>query len=92
MSLCISRNDYDPVSGTLILEFPGPGGDGGSGIYEYYNVPVFEAAGLETANSKGEYFNHFIRDNYSYQRVSGFEQMNRDYQDSLGSGLRGFKP
>ena len=90
MSLCISRQEYNVDSGTLTLEFPGPGGRGGVGIYEYYNVPVYEAAGMEVASSKGEYFNRNIRDHYSYMHVSGFEQMGRDYQDSLGSALRGF--
>lgn len=88
MSTCISNLDYDPASGTLTLTFPGPGGHGGSGVYEYYDVPVFEAAGLTEAGSQGEYFNQNIRDHYAFERISGYEQTVRDYQSTIAAQIR----
>ena len=46
---------YDPASETLEVEFR-------TGIYQYVGVPTDRYEGLMAAESKGAYFNQFIRD------------------------------
>ena len=60
---CVTGLIYDPVSGKMVVEF-----DHG-GIYEYSDVDAMTAAGFETADSKGEYFNDNIRGRYGFRRV-----------------------
>ena len=55
---------YDLPSSVLEIEFTGEGR-----IYEYYDVPLSVYSELMAAPSKGEYFNEYIRDMYSYQQV-----------------------
>ena len=59
----LSSVDYD-WSGTLTIEFHS------GGVYEYYNVPPSEYAGLMNASSHGEYFHAHIKKRYDYQRIA----------------------
>jgi KTSC domain-containing protein len=54
--------DYD-WRGTLTIAFHS------GGVYEYYQVPYSEYAGLMDASSHGGYFHAHIKDRYSYQKV-----------------------
>lgn len=71
-SRCVQSFDYDLESETLTIEFPGnePGARGGAGTYEYTGVPLSEFVNFAQAGSLGTYFNLYIRDRYSYNRVS----------------------
>ena len=64
-SECIENVNFNPQTGTLQVTFHNPQ----IGKWEYYNVPVYEAAGLISASSRGAYFNQFIRDRYEYSHV-----------------------
>jgi hypothetical protein len=55
--------DYD-WSGTLTIEFHS------GGVYEYYNVPHSEYAGLMRASSHGRYFHAYIKDQYDCRRIA----------------------
>jgi hypothetical protein len=55
---------YEPE--VLILEVEFCSG----GIYQYFGVPAFAHTALMSAPSKGRYFNAYIKDVYSYQRIS----------------------
>ena len=53
---------YDPDNEIMELEFI-------SGeVYQYLNVPVIHFTGFMNAVSHGEYFNQFIKDQYSFIR------------------------
>jgi len=68
-STCVANVEYDPETLELEIEFVGPP-YGGSGTWTYFEVPPDEAAGLLGAGSKGEYFNQYIRDRYSFERTA----------------------
>lgn len=51
-------------AGTLTLEF------NAGGTYEYYNVPQEVVSELQQAQSAGSYFHKFIREKYSFKRLS----------------------
>ena len=54
---------YDPKAETLEVEF-------GSGrVYQYYDVPANLYDELMQASLKGQYFNTYIKDRYSFSRV-----------------------
>lgn len=55
---------YDVASSVLEIEFTGEGR-----IYEYYDVPLSVYLELMAAGSKGQYFNEYIKDMYSYQEI-----------------------
>ena len=55
--------DYDPWSGTLTIVFHG------GRIYEYYQVPHHEYAGLVNASSHGKYHHEHIKKDHPCQRV-----------------------
>lgn len=55
---------YDLASSILEVEFTGEGR-----IYDYFDVPLSIYSELMAAESKGEYFNNYIRDLYSYQQL-----------------------
>lgn len=59
-STAIRRAEYNPQTRVLSIWF-GPSG----GPYNYYSVPARIWNGLQTASSKGAYFNMFIRDQYA---------------------------
>ena len=54
---------YDPASATLEVEFR-------TGIYQYFGVPAERYEGLMDAESKGAYFNQFIRDVYPFLKIA----------------------
>ena len=59
----ISSVGYDPLDGTLEVEF-----HGGS-IYQYSDVPASVYRDLLDAPSKGAYFNAHIRTTYPHRRL-----------------------
>ncbi len=54
---------YEPQTMTLEVEFL----DGG--LYQYFDVPEAEYAGLISADSIGGYLNHNIKGHYRYARI-----------------------
>lgn len=54
---------YCPLSGILDVELR----DGS--LYRYYRVPVYIGWNLLCADSKGRYFNQYVRAAFAYQRV-----------------------
>lgn len=60
-STAIKSVGYDPQSSVLEIEFV-------SGkVYQYFDVPTHIHSGLMSAESKGRYFNHTIKDQYRYR-------------------------
>ena len=55
---------YSPTQATLEVEFKH------GAIYRYLDVPVDVFESFVAADSKGTFFNHAVKDCYSYQRVS----------------------
>lgn len=53
----------DYWGGTLTIAFHS------GGVYEYFNVPHSEYAGLMQASSHGKYFHAHIKNRYAYRRV-----------------------
>jgi hypothetical protein len=62
-SECVASLAYDVTSNELTVEF------NQRGTYKYSDVPLDEYANFQGADSKGAYFNLYIRDQYSYERV-----------------------
>jgi hypothetical protein len=54
---------YDPVNETLELELRR------GRIYQYFQVDEDILRQLLTADSKGRYFNAYIKDQYPYRRI-----------------------
>jgi hypothetical protein len=54
----------DYWNGTLTIAFHS------DGVYEYYDVPYSEYAGLLQASSHGKYFQTNIKGRYSYKRIA----------------------
>ena len=54
----------DYWGGTLVIAFHS------GGVYEYYHVPYSEYAGLMRADSHGKYFHAYIKNRYSYRKIS----------------------
>ena len=54
--------DFD-WSGTLTIAFHS------GGVYEFYQVPPSEYAGLMNAGSHGKYFSAHIKDQYPCRRI-----------------------
>jgi len=54
---------YSAFSETLEIEFHG------GRVYQYFDVPASEYAGLMAAGSHGTYFHAHIKDRYSYKKV-----------------------
>jgi hypothetical protein len=59
-SNAISAIDYDPASRQLRVSFPG------GNTYRYYDVPRGVYESFLHAESKGLYFNGYIRDRYDF--------------------------
>ncbi|MFO0951460.1 MAG: KTSC domain-containing protein [Isosphaeraceae bacterium] len=59
-SRLIAAVGYDPAGSVLEVELRG------GRVYEYYDVPWSVYSELMSADSKGTYFNDFIRDLYAY--------------------------
>jgi len=54
---------YNPDSETLEIEFKS------TGVYEYYNVPLFMYERLMQAGSIGTFFNAEIKNSYACSKV-----------------------
>jgi len=54
---------YEPESETLEVEFKT------SGVYQYFNVPMFMHERLMTADSVGKFFNAEIKNAYPCSKV-----------------------
>lgn len=54
---------YDAASSILEVELLG------GSIYDYFDVPYSAFSEFLAADSKGEYFNEFIKDLYAYEVV-----------------------
>lgn len=63
-STLIRSVGYDLASSVLEIEFITE-----DRIYEYFDVPLSIYSELMAAESKGLYFNEYIKDMYSYQQV-----------------------
>lgn len=59
-STAIRAASYNAATMTLTIWFTRSGRS-----YDYYNVPPQIWQRLQMASSAGEYFNHFIRDQYA---------------------------
>lgn len=55
---------YDPLSKTLRVKF-----HSGS-VYDHFNVPNSKYSGLMSASSKGKYYSDYIKNTYTYRKVS----------------------
>lgn len=67
-SRCVASLDYsledESGRGDLTINFVN------RGSYIYHEVPLDVYVDLAGAGSQGQYFNLYIRDNYSYERIS----------------------
>lgn len=63
-STCVANVEYDPTTEEMIIEFVE------RGTYKYKGVGLSEYVDFETSGSQGKYFNNYIRDRYSYERVA----------------------
>jgi hypothetical protein len=55
---------YDAATQVLEIEFHN------TGCYQYFSVPEAAYTDLMLARSKGEHFNHDIKDQFSCRRIS----------------------
>lgn len=63
-STCVADLDYDlEGGGILTVTFQQ------RGTYEYHNVPVDVFVDFALSGSPGKFFNYYVRDKYSYERV-----------------------
>lgn len=60
----INAVDYDNQTRTLTILFHS------GGKYEFYNVPLNVYDSLLSAQSKGRYFDKFIKHYYRYQKIN----------------------
>lgn len=63
-STAIKSVVYHPAEHQLDIEFVT------GRLYRYADVPATVAEALRTAQSKGSFFNHFIRDRFRYHRLN----------------------
>lgn len=61
-SSAIARVEYDALSARMQIWFRG-----GSHAYNYYGVPSGVYQGLISAASAGQFYDHYIKDHYSYR-------------------------
>ncbi len=57
---------YDPGDSVLEIEIVA---QGRTRVYEFHDVPYSVFTELMDADSKGTYFNEFVRDLYSYEEL-----------------------
>lgn len=62
VSSLLAAMRYSPQA-TLDLEFRS------GAVYRYFTVPRAIAQGLRAADSKGAYFNRYIKNHFPYQRL-----------------------
>lgn len=67
-SLNYVPNEGDLSAGDLDVTFTGPP-NGGQGTWRYFDVPIDEYELFRDAASQGTYFNLYIRDQYSNERI-----------------------
>lgn len=72
-STLIRSVGYDPAGSVLEIEFVED-----DRVYEYDDVPFSVYSELMAAESKGMYFNEFIRDLYSCIRIDRDRDRDRD--------------
>lgn len=63
-STCIADVQYEPTTREMLVQFVE------RGTYKYHDVPIEDYVDFETAGSQGKYFNLYIRDKFSYERVA----------------------
>lgn len=63
-SSCIADITYDPETLDMTVEFVK------RGVYVYHAVPLDEMTDFQLSASQGRYFNLYIRDRYSFERIS----------------------
>jgi hypothetical protein len=63
-SRCVANVDYEPETQVLTIEFQQ------RGTYVYRDVPLDVFVDFADSGSQGRYFNLYIREKYSYERVS----------------------
>lgn len=63
-STCVANVDYDLETETLTVEFQA------RGTYTYRDFPLNEYVDFTQAGSRGRFFNLYIRDRYSYEKVA----------------------
>lgn len=61
-STVIANFEYDPETKTLEIRFVS------GAVYDYYEVPAAIYQKFKTAQSKGTYFNQFIKAMYPFER------------------------
>ncbi len=61
-STVIAHFDYNPETKTLGIRFVS------GAVYHYHEVPAAIYQKFKTAQSKGTYFNQFIKDVYPFER------------------------
>lgn len=67
--LVFTPSEFDLSMGDLDVTFVGPPG-GGAGTWRYAEVPISEYESFRDAASQGTYFNLYIRDQYSNERIN----------------------
>ena len=77
-SSLIQSVGYDLPSSILEIELVEP-----NRIYEFFDVPFSVYTELMDAESKGQYFNEFIRDMYAYQEVGAENSTSTEGPDDL---------
>lgn len=63
-STCVADLEYEVETATLTVIFQK------RGTYAYHDVPIDEFVLFAGAGSPGTYFNLYIRDQYSFERVA----------------------
>jgi hypothetical protein len=63
-STCVADITYDPETLDMTVEFIK------RGTYVYHDVPLDEFTDFQLSNSQGRYFNFYIRDRYSFERIA----------------------
>jgi KTSC domain len=63
LSTCVADVEYNSLTREMTVQFVE------RGTYKYKEVPIDEYVDFEMAASQGTYFNLYIRNRYSYERV-----------------------
>ena len=64
ISSCVANITYDAIEAVMTVAFKQ------RGTYNYFNVSPTEFLDFHGSSSKGTYFNLYIRDRYSYERIA----------------------
>lgn len=63
-STCVANIQYDPETQDMTVDFVK------RGTYIYHDVPLDTYTDFELSASQGKYFNFYIRDQFSFERVA----------------------